>query len=309
MGGTFSIGEALGAAVRVIRRRPLAVFVWGLTMTLFSLVASVVVFGSIADLPLGDAAAAEPPPEALERMMTLQGLSMLLNVGQLVLAVVIWTATMRAVLRLGRPERAFFMRLGMDELRLGVVGIALFAGTYIAVIILVLLGLAVGAVVWQASEVFAGILGVVMVLGLIAAVVYAMARLSLIAPATLILQRFAFVEGWTLAKGRVGSLLGLLVCTWVIYLLIYFVVAFALIVLAFGTGVFAHLSQSLDGMTLRDLLPSSGALWGLVAILLLPGSFLYGAVMTLMCGPFAAACRALLDGEPMEAAPPSALGS
>ena len=40
MAETFSIGEALAAPVRVIRRHPLAVFVWGLTMVVFSLALS-----------------------------------------------------------------------------------------------------------------------------------------------------------------------------------------------------------------------------------------------------------------------------
>jgi hypothetical protein len=301
MAETFSIGEALAAPVRVIRRHPLAVFVWGLTMVVFSLALSAMILGLLIDLPLEDAESAQAPAEIVARMAALQGLSMLANVGQLVLGVVLWAATMRATLRIGRPERYFFMRLGMDELRIGVVGLALGLGAYAAVIVLVLLGVAIGAVAWQANEALAVVLGFVMVLGLIAAVIYAMARLSLIAPATLILERFAFVEGWTLARGRMGSLLGLLVCTWLIYMAIYFVIAFLAILGFFASGVFAHMQAAGDALTFRDLMPSPGVVAGLVVLLLGPGAFLYGAVMTLLCAPFASACRQLLDGSPQGA--------
>ncbi|KAK0349915.1 hypothetical protein LTR94_031144, partial [Friedmanniomyces endolithicus] len=128
MAETFSIGEALAAPVRVIRRHPLAVFVWGLTMVVFSLALSAMILGLLIDLPLEDAESAQAPAEIVARMAALQGLSMLANVGQLVLGVVLWAATMRATLRIGRPERYFFMRLGMDELRIGVVGLALGLG-------------------------------------------------------------------------------------------------------------------------------------------------------------------------------------
>jgi len=301
MAETFSIGEALAAPVRVIRRHPLAVFVWGLTMVVFSLALSALVFGSLADLPLAQAEGAEPPPEFLGRMMAFQGMSMLANLGQVALSIIIWTATMRATLRIGRPDRYFFMRAGMDELRVGVVGVALFFGAYIAVIVLVLLGVAIGAVAWQANEALAILLGFLMVLGLIAAVIYAMARLSLIAPATLILERFAFVEGWNLAKGRVGSLLGLLICTWLIYMAIYFVIAFLAILAIFASGVFAHMQAVEQAVTFRDLMPPPGVIAGLVVVLIGPGAFLYGAVMTLLCAPFASACRQLLDGSPQGA--------
>ena len=63
MAETFSIGEALAAPVRVIRRHPLAVFVWGLTMVVFSLVLSGLIFGSLADLPLTADGSAEASPE------------------------------------------------------------------------------------------------------------------------------------------------------------------------------------------------------------------------------------------------------
>ena len=310
MAESFSIGEAMAAPVRVIRRHPLAVFVWGFVTMAFSLIGVALIFGVMGPMDFADVAVeTEPPAELMSRLMAVQGLSMLINVGQLVLAVVIWAAIMRATLRIGRPDKTFFMRLGMDELRLAVVGLALFVGAYIAVIILVLIGIAVGAVVWQASEFAAVVLAMVMTFALIVATAFAMARLALIAPATIILERFAFVEGWNLGKGQVWRLLGLLVCTWLVYVVIYALFVAVLAVVALSTGVFAQWHALGEAATLADIMPSPGALAILAFLALVPGAFLYGAVMTLLCAPFAAACRELIDGPALGREPAVALDS
>lgn len=308
MAESFSIGEAMASPVRVIRRHPLAVFVWGLIVMGFSLGGVVLMFGALGQLPLAEPDAA-PPPEFFAQIMAMQGASMLLNLGQLVLSVVIWTATMRATFQIGRPDRSFFLRFGMDELRMAVVGLALFVGAYFAVIVLVLIGAAIVIGVWQASEIMAVLLGFALGLALIVAVAVAMARLSLIAPATLALGRLAFVEGWALGKRRTGKLLGLLVATWLVYMLIYAMAALSMIVIAFSTGLFEQWSMLEEPQTFADILPSPGVLWTFLAFVLLPGSFLYGVVMTLLCAPFASACRQLMDGEPMGRGPDVALGS
>ncbi|GLK47614.1 hypothetical protein GCM10017620_05870 [Brevundimonas intermedia] len=296
---SFSIGEAMVTPSRVIRRHPLAVFAWGFVIMAFSLGAVALMFGALADFPLADGA--EPPPEMFGQLMAFQGVSMLLNFGQMFLAVVIWAATMRATLRIGQPDRFFFLRVGMDELRLAVVGLALFFGAYVAVIILVMLGFALGFTLWQINEPAAVIAGVVMSLALIVAVAVAMARLSLIAPATMMLKRFAFVEGWTLGKRRTLPLLGLLACTWLVYMALYFVAAFVIIVVLFASGVFAGFGQGAVPETFGDLFPTTGSVWAVVALLLILGSFVYGVVLTLLSAPFVSACRQLMDGAPSDA--------
>ena len=308
MAETFSIGAALATAVRVIRRHPVAVFVWGLVVMAFSLGGVALMFGALAQMPLGEAGT-EPPPEFFAQFLAVQGASMLLNLGQLILSVVVWSAAMRAAFQIGRRDRVFFLRFGMDEVRLAVVGLALFVGAYFAVIVLVLIGAALVIGVWQASEIAAVLLGFALTLALIVAVAVAMARLSLIAPATLALRRLAFVEGWALGRGRTGKLLGLLVSTWLLYMLIYAVTAFALVVIAFSTGLFEQWSTLQEPQTFADILPSPVVFWSFLAFALLPGSFLYGAVMTLLCAPFASACRQLMDGEPMGREPAVALVS
>ena len=299
---TFSIGEAMATPGRVIRRHPLAVFVWGFVMMAYSLGGAALMFGTLANLPLGEGA--EPPPEMLGQMIAFQGVSMLLNVGQMLLAVVIWAATMRATLMIGRLDRYFFMRIGIDELRLAVVALALFLGPYIVVFFLVLFWGGLSALLFLTNylgpkpllETVEGLLAVVLTITLIAAVAVAMARLSLIAPATIMLKRFAFVEGWTLGKRRTLPLLGLLVCTWLVYLVVYFVLAFVVIVALFASGVLADITAQSPPATLGELFPSPPVLATVAGLMLVPGGFVYGAVMTLLSAPFASACRQLLDG-------------
>ncbi len=298
---TFSISEAMATPMRLIRRHPLAVFIWGLAVTAFGLAAAGLVFGTLASIPLN--AGAEPPPEVLSRIVAMQGVSMLINVGQLILTVVVWAGVMRATLRIGRPEKWFFLRVGMDELRVGVVGIALFVGSYFAVLIIAVIGAIICTILWQVSQTAAIVLGVLLVLALIGFVAVAMARLALIAPSTMILGRLAFVEGWKLGRKRTLSLLGLLACTWVAYVVVYFIIAFVVIVTLFATGAIAHMTGMGDAATFGDMFPSAPVMWGVALLILGPGAFIYGAVLTLLSAPFVSAARQLLDGAPEDAVP------
>lgn len=298
---TFSISEAMATPMRLIRRHPLAVFIWGLAVTAFGLAAAGLVFGTLASIPLN--AGAEPPPEVLSRIVAMQGVSMLINVGQLILTVVVWAGVMRATLRIGRPEKWFFLRVGMDELRVGVVGIALFVGAYFAVLIIAVIGIIVCTILWQVSQTASVVLGVLLVLALIGFVAVAMARLALIAPSTMILGRLAFVEGWKLGRKRTLSLLGLLACTWVAYVVVYFIIAFVVIVTLFATGAIAHMTGMGDAATFGDMFPSAPVMWGVALLILGPGAFIYGAVLTLLSAPFVSAARQLLDGAPEDAVP------
>ena len=146
-------------------------------------------------------------------------------------------------------------------------------------------------------------LGIVLFLALVAFVAVATARLSLIAPATMILGRLAFVEGWNLGKKRALPLLGLLVCTWLVYLVVYFIIAFVVIIILFATGAFAHMAAIGDAVTFGDLFPSAPVMWSVALLTVGPGAFLYGSVMTLLSAPFVSAARQLLDGAPEDAVP------
>lgn len=198
----FSLRDAIAAPFILIRQRPFSVLIWGLLM--------IGVGAAIYSLfvPILFALPFDQDPEALQaayltEMIQIQAASNGLSVLMYVIMLVVFNAAGRAVLAPGSADRFLFMRLGMDEVRVAVVVVACFLGWYVGVLVLVLLGVALGFGLWAVSET-AGIVGLI-VYGVLVifVVVAAWVRLSLMGPATLILGRFAFEEGWVLSRGQV----------------------------------------------------------------------------------------------------------
>ena len=150
----FSIGTSIGDGFGLVTGRPLSVFVWGLLLLApvigcFALVLPMM--GQVlASMPAAEAASTADEAfteQMFAATMQFQLASMLINVCQLVLAAIVYTAVFRAVLR--PAERGFFsLRLGMDELRVAVVGLAIGVVLYIAMIVLVLIGALAFSGVW-----------------------------------------------------------------------------------------------------------------------------------------------------------------
>ena len=151
----FSIGTAIGEGFGLVRRRPISVFVWGLLMAVPSVASLALVLPMLGGMFASMASGMSDPEQVHNAMMAdmaqVQGISSLLNLVQLVVTVVVYTAVMRAVVR--PRETAFFsLRLGMDELRVAVVGLALIVGIYLAALIYVLLGVGIGFATWGLGE-------------------------------------------------------------------------------------------------------------------------------------------------------------
>lgn len=311
----FSIGTSIGEGFRLVTSRPLTVFVWGLLMlapTFGALALILPAMGEMfASMPDPDSTAAmdEAFSEAMVgQMMQFQLASMLSNVVQLLMMAVIYTAIFRAVLR--PRERSFFsVRLGMDELRVAVVGLAIGVGLYLVVVVAVLLGVGIGFGV-GAADTAAGIwTGAGLVLVLILGVLWLMARVSLIAPASVLYRDFAFAQGWKLASGKGWALFGMSLLIWLMIMGIYMIVAL-LVAVTIG-GVVATMMPAFEAMppdanpfTEMSAWMAENWYWAIVAGIL--GSMIYGALMTLMIAPFASACRQLAESAtPTEPAAPS----
>ncbi len=306
----FSIGTAIGEAFALLRRRPLSVFVWGLLMVAPS-VASVALilpmmgemFASIAS----DGADQEQIHQAMMgNMMQVQGVSSLLNLLQLVLTVIVYTAIMRAVVR-PRETSFFSLRLGMDELRVAVVGAAIIVGFYLLMLLLILLGVGVGFAAWGLGEPFNWLIIVVLCIGLFLAIWLGAARVSLMAPASVLHQTFAFEEGWKLGRGRTGALFGMML------LILLIVVVTEMIVFGIGAAVMMITAGGMDWSQIHAAIkddPIAGlhalfvANWPWVSVAALIVSALYGFLLTLGIAPFASACRQLSAS----ATPPQADG-
>lgn len=300
----FSIGASIGDGFGLVTGRPLSVFVWGLLLlapTFGSLALILPVMGQIfASMPAAEAASTADEAftdQMFAATMQLQLASMLINVGHLVLAAIVYTAIFRAVLR--PVERSFFsLRLGMDELRVAVVGLVIGVALYIAMIVLVLIGAALVFALWSTDPTLGG--WALAVYGLLALVgiFWALARVSMMAPASVLHRDFAFVQGWRLASGKGWPLFGMML------LIVLLILAIEIVLVLIGALAFSGVWATVGSTWIADSNPIPGlndwltANWYWVAIAGLVGSFFYGALVALTVGPFASACRQLSDSDP-----------
>lgn len=303
----FSIGTSIGDGFGLIGRRPFAVFAWGLLMLAptFGAIALMFpamgeIFANMPDPDTGAAADSAFSEGMVAQMMQFQMASLLGNLGQYVGMAVVYTAIFRAVLR--PAERSFFsLRVGMDELRVAVAGLAIGIGIYIVMILGVLLCVALGFGLWSQGAAVAlwtcGIVG----LALFLAMLWGLARVSLIAPASVLYRDFAFAQGWKLAAGKSWPLLGMLLLIYLMVLVIYIVVIVVVSIVAGGaiaaTGSVwegaGHDANPFEGMSAWVAINWP---WLVVGGLVL--SWVYGAFMTVMVAPFASACRQLAETSP-----------
>lgn len=295
----FSIGTAIGEAFSLMRRRPLAVFVWGLLMVAPSVASVALILPMMGEVFTSIAATGADHEQIHDAMMgdmiQMQGVSSLLNLLQLVLTVIVYTAVMRAVVR-PRETSFFSLRLGMDELRVAVVGVAIVVGFYLLALILILLGVGIGFAVWGLGEPFNWMIIVAMCIGLFLAIWLGAARVSLMAPASVLNKTFAFEDGWKLGRGRTGALFGMML------LILLIIVVAEVIVFGIGMAVMAVTAGGMDWSQIHASIednPIAGlqalflANWPWITVAALIISALYGFLLTLGIAPFASACRQL----------------
>ncbi|WP_339914956.1 hypothetical protein [uncultured Brevundimonas sp.] len=297
----FAIDTAFADAFRLIRGRPISVFVWGLLVVVPVIVGLGLMMPMMGAMIVEDIHGGLATGPDFARMLQFQGLSGLLNIVQMLVLVVVYTAIMRAIVR--PTERAFFsLRIGMDELRVAVVGLAIMVGIYAAVFALGLLGVAIGFGVWQMGAPTNWLIIVAMVLILVVGVWLAMARLSLLAPASVLYRTFAFAEGWKLGRGQTGRLFGMMLLLCLMILAIEMVlVMIGMVVLgitATGMNWTEHMHDAAMWTDLedwREMTPWLIANWPWCVLLGVVLSFLYGMFVTLAVAPFASACRQLAE--------------
>lgn len=301
---TFSIGQALGDAFGLMRRRPVAVFVWGSLFVVPSFGVLILLLPEFAGFMEASAkmalAPGDPlPPEAMVRISRLQIWGLGANLAQGVILAVAYTAVMRAILR--PQERAgFSLRLGMDELRVGVIGVAILVGVYILMIIATVLGVIIAVAIWFGARIAFAPIIFFLVLAMLGFVVFAMARVSLIAPASVLRRDFAFDEGWDLGKGQALRLFGLLVSVFGLLLVIEFcLLVVGLIVIGGAVGLSQTDLSAIPDNPLPMVQTWAATHWPVVGAALVFASAFYGFVAVLAVAPFASACRQMARTEPV----------
>lgn len=299
-GARFSIGQALTAGLRLPVRHPLAVLVWGGLLMGFTAATYALMWPMFEAFPLTPGS----DPQAFESRMAaaigpLSGVMNLLSLVQIALSLVIWTAAMRATLNIGRPDKWFFMRLGMDELRVAVMMVAIIVGLYILIFIVALLGVAMGAVLYAVGE-MALVIGVfAMVLIGLVGLLAIWSRVCLLAPASVVLGEFAFVEAWRMGRGQTLKLMALNLAIWLIYMLVYVVVG-GIVAAILISGFFASGAEwPGEPQTVGDILAVVEPMMGWIALAFLPLTLFAGWAIAFTAGALTSAARQLADGAPV----------
>jgi MFS family permease len=310
---TFSIMEAAVEPFRQVGRRPLATIVWGLVMLAPSLLA----IGALIPLLRDLAAAGAFSPEALEAadsdelpfagdmaaMMQFQLWSNLAQLLGLLAWLVVATAIIRAVFAGRKGDGAFFLRIGMAELQVAVIGVAIFLGFILVAIVAALLAAGIGFALWQLGDPWRWLLCIALGIAVFLGLMLLWGRLSLLAPACIHYRTFAFEEGWKLGRGKTWSLLGL----WIILILIAMVVGlvfmtlFLIVMMAVGGSVQLADPEAIEAW-ITGLLQQPALLAGIVALLLIPIAWLQGFSQALFTAPFAHVVQARAGSDEPQAA-------
>ncbi|HEX8661118.1 MAG TPA: hypothetical protein VF686_04565 [Brevundimonas sp.] len=188
-------------------------------------------------------------------------------------------------------------------MRIAVVGLALIVGLYATMIVMVLIGGAVGFAVWGAGSPVNWLVITGLVVTGFVAVFVALARVSLIMPASVLYRTFAFAEGWRLGREQTGRLFGMMLLLLLLLMVVQFVVYGIGIAIVVGAGIsggfdWASLqSENMDANPFDGLTAMFAANWPWFAVGALVVAMIYGALVTLHVGPYASACRQLAGSE------------
>jgi hypothetical protein len=203
----MDVGSIIGGGFRLIRERPAAVAMWGLLYMLAAVGMSLVMMpivraqqGQLQAFRVG----AQPPVAAFGAMM---GWMFLVVFVFFILYVILIAAAQRAVLK---PERQgfFYLRLGMDEVRLFALSLLFIVLFYVGMLALVLVmstltGLLAAATGSFGLSVGLGVVGFLIILGL---AIWLWTRFALAFPLTLLRGKIIIGEAWRISRGRFWTL-------------------------------------------------------------------------------------------------------
>ena len=294
----FSIGTALQAPFLLLRRHPLALFGWGAMRVVLTIAAFSLLLPMFAALPFGDATSQEDMQQAMTAVLPVQGPLGLMNLVGLLLSVVIWTAAMRATMApVGTKDRFLFLRLGLDEVYVGVVMLVIVVGLYFGTFVLTLVGAVLCAVLWQFSEVAAVLVTIVYGLGVAAAALWAAGRATLLVPASLALHTVAFEQGWRLGRGQGWRLAATGLLAWLILMVITVVIGAVVLTIFFIAAVMLHVSLPHPGdiHSFADLAGFGRPFLIPALVLAIPLALFDGFTHAMFGGPVASACKQLMD--------------
>ncbi len=290
---TFSATDAAFEGFRVVRRKPTVLIWWTLAYLLFIGLVIMLAMGSLIDL----AGAAEalrgvtsPRPDDLAPVTSaMNGIMAVAGPMGLLFGAVLNTAVARAVLE---PERSAFgyLRLGVDELRVLAVTVALALLAMAAIVTAgILLGV-LGGVAVSALGAMGGIVTGLAVLALLVAAAWVAARFSLAVPITLAERKIAVFDSWRVTRGRALPIVGMAILSFMMTIVvsILFSVVLMPLSLIFGmAGGWQELAR-MQGAGVAEVLSALGPFLAVLTLFQAVGAALQLAVAY---APFSAAYR------------------
>lgn len=290
---TFSATDAAFEGFRVVRRKPMVLLWWTLAYLAMMALMMLLAIGPITGLVSAAEAlegVTQPAPEDMAPFMAAFGAMMflLLPLG-LLFGAVLSAAVARSVIE---PSKSAFgyLRVGMDEVRVLVVTVALAVLGFLGISVVSLVaGIVSGVAVAALGD--AGFLAAVL-FGLAVAVLFAWlaARLSLAVPITLAEKRIAVFDSWKMTKGKVWPIIGMAILAFIMTFVVSILFSFVLFPVMLGlgmTGGWEQLAQ-LDGAAPAEIFAAMGPFLAVTVLFQAIGAALQLAVAY---APFSAAYR------------------
>lgn len=302
---SFDVMTAIVDSFDIFRKHPKRIFAWGLLMMIPAVVMYAAMIPIFMDI-YADGISGQPPAEPdFTQTMVLNAVSGIYQLVMLVVLVPVVTAVGMMIYGRQRPGSWLGLKLGMDEVRVGLVYLALMAGSFIAFMVAALVIAMVSVPLGLMSKPLGISIAIVLSIAAVVASIWGCLRLSLIAPATVARGDFGFVEGWRATKGLVWPLLGLLVMIVLVTIVISIVSLIALGLIG-GLGLLVVLAISGGEISQTPLavgiaVSVIGAVVYLVAM-----AFLYSLQIVLYAGPWYSVWKQLNhNGIAAEIAPPN----
>jgi hypothetical protein len=291
----FSVVDTAASGFRLIGRKPFSFIVWLLVWLVLGLGPVVLVLAAILPRLTEFMAEAATWRHADHHMVMGKVMAFEVSVWPAIgpwgfwsflLQTVLFAALCRAMLEPGKSAFAY-LRIGMDEMRLLVVQIALVALWIGFCILLSLAVVLLAFVVDQVGHPWGGWIGLIGGLLLFCAPIVVLVRMSMALPATFAEKGIRIFESWKLTRGRFWSLVAM------VFVVLIFMLAFAVVAigvqhlflagLALGTGVFGEVrdlvSQIHSGHDVIALLPTLVRTLGPLALV---GLILHGLIQATM---------------------------
>jgi hypothetical protein len=220
----MNVESIIGGGFRLIRQRPAAVAVWGFLYMLAVIGMSFLMrpFLTAQMQMIGGGSSAGDPEAALAHIGAMVGRMLLFALLFLILYVILFAASQRAVLQ---PERQgfFYLRLGMDELRLLALTVIFFVAFYAGLMVVtILMSLVMGILAAATHSV--GTVGVILVfefVAIIAFMIWFWTRFALAFPLTLMREKIIIGESWRITRGRFWTLFAAFLVIFLITLLLW----------------------------------------------------------------------------------------